>query len=69
MSSAHLLTLPRELRDHIWSLTFQNITLTPFPTQNRDWFFYPARRQCRLFRLTLYQSDLQTSTRMQAALP
>jgi hypothetical protein len=46
MASTHLLTLPRELRDHIWSLTFQSITVTPFPTQNLDWFFYPARRQC-----------------------
>ena len=46
MSSAHLLTLPRELRDHIWSLAFSDITITPFPTRNHDWFFHAARRQC-----------------------
>ena len=46
MSSAPLLSLPRELRDHIWRLAFSNITITPFANQNRDWFFYPARRQC-----------------------
>ena len=44
--SAHLLTLPRELRDHIWSLAYSNLTITPFSNQSRDWFFYPARRQC-----------------------
>jgi hypothetical protein len=46
MSSTNLLTLPREIRDHIWSFSFQDITITPFSNQNRDWFFYPARRQC-----------------------
>lgn len=46
MSSNNLLTLPREIRDLIWSLSFQDITVTPFPSRNCDWFFYPARRQC-----------------------
>src|SRR5438874_1505874 len=46
MSPNNLLTLPREIRDFIWSLSFQDITVTPFPGQNHDWFFYPARRQC-----------------------
>ena len=29
MSSTHLLTLPRELRDQIWSLAFSDIIVTP----------------------------------------
>lgn len=41
-----LLTLPRELRDHIWDLVFYDKTVTAFPTNNRDWFFFAARRQC-----------------------
>src|SRR2546423_14731763 len=46
MSSTHLLTLPRELRDQIWSLAFSDIIVTPFANQCRDWFFYPTRPQC-----------------------
>jgi len=46
MSKLHLLSLPRELRDHVWTLTFANTLTTPFPTSDRDWFFYPARQRC-----------------------
>ena len=45
-TTMHLLSLPRELRDQIWSLVFRNTTVTPFARQSQDWFFYPARRQC-----------------------
>ena len=47
MSTSYLLDLPAELRDHIWHLVFQDVDITPFATlQNKDWFFYPARRRC-----------------------
>ncbi len=47
MSTSPLLSLPAELREPIWHLVFQDVTITPFATlQNKDWLFYPARRQC-----------------------
>jgi hypothetical protein len=46
MPSPHLLDLPVELRDHIWDFVFHDSNITPFKTNNRDWFFYPSRQKC-----------------------
>ena len=46
MAPSPLLHLPKELRDQIWHLVYPAQTVGPFATQNREWFFYPARRRC-----------------------